>query len=72
MKYESDKAEENAYDADDAVEVTNNKRKLERQWGKVVSTTIFSILGGLLTSQGDESEDTQLYSPRQLLEEEAN
>ena len=34
MKYEADKAEENGADADDTMEVTNNKSNVEGEVGK--------------------------------------
>ena len=51
MEYEAEKAEENGSDTDETLEAPNKKRKSEGEVGKVVSTKIFSILGGLLTSQ---------------------
>ena len=66
MKYESKKSEENGSDADDSVEVTKKKINVE---GEVVKSGINKYFKHTGWSS-DESEDSQVYSPSQILEEE--
>ena len=67
MKYEADKSEENISDADDAMGVPNNKRKAKEAVGK--SGINYNFQHSRRSSEN--SEDAQVYSPRQLLEEES-
>ena len=58
---------ENRADADDAVEVTKKKRKLEGAVGKSVINYNFKHTGWY----SDKSEYAQVYSPMKILEEES-
>ena len=67
MRYQAQKAENNGSDADNAVEVTKKKMKVYGEVGKNGMNYDFQHTGW----SSDESEDAQVDSSRQLLEEEA-
>ena len=67
MKYEADKAEENGAYVDYAVEVTKKKRKVKGEVGKSGINYNFQHTGWYY----EKSEDDQVYSPIQILEEES-
>ena len=65
IKYEANKAEEHGADADYSVEVAKNKRKVEGAVGKSGINCDFQHTGW----SSEKSEDAQVYSPRNILEE---